>query len=102
MAYNNVMLRFNREILKQHRQNQNRHINDRMDTFVDKVREEIVVKKTRMEINGYDCEKMTVEAYARAHGYQFYYDGKYVRGVSNAITRPELNGQGCALDTRFD
>jgi hypothetical protein len=92
----NLMIYLNREILKQHRCNQNRHISKRMVTFCENVAKEVEADPGK-EIDGLDRETATVLAYATAHGYRFHYDSKYRLGVARAINRPELNGQDSSI-----
>jgi hypothetical protein len=61
-----------------------------MEAFVQKVANEIK-GNTRQEIDGCDPATTTIVTYARAHGYRYHYDSKYLLGVASAINRPELN-----------
>jgi hypothetical protein len=57
---------------------------------------------TRCLVDNRDWTKVTIHDFARAHGYKFRYGGKFVRAISGAVTRPEVNGNGEVLDDDDD
>jgi len=62
-----------------------------------KIVEAEILAGTRCRVDDRDWTKVTVHDFARAHGFKFRYGGKFVRAISGAVTRPEVNGNGEAL-----